>query len=164
MIADYPDNLSSVNQNTDERYAFPLLAFYGRSNSGKTTIVERVIAELTRRGARVASIKGHLHNLEFDVEGKDSHRHRKAGAQLSMLATPSGWMAIHNTDKRVELPIAIEEAKRSGCEVLIVEGFKEASVPKIEVTVKNRDSLDVEEIVDNLMAEIMRTREKTTRK
>lgn len=138
----------------------PVLAFYGKSNSGKTTIVERIIEELVSRGVRVASVKGHLHNLEFDVEGKDSWRHRRAGAHVSMLATSNGWMAIHGTDERVELARLADEAKRNGCEILIVEGFKEADVPKIEVTVENRDSLSITEIVDGAMAEILTARER----
>jgi molybdopterin-guanine dinucleotide biosynthesis protein MobB len=140
-------------------YPLPVLAFYGKSNSGKTTLVERVIAGLTQRGAQVASVKGHMHELEFDVRGKDSWRHAQAGAAVSMLATPNGWMAVHKTRQRVALEVLAQEAKRCGCDVLVVEGYKDADVPSIEVTVENRDTLDVGSIVEGLLRRIEAVRD-----
>lgn len=135
-------------------YPLPILAVYGKSNSGKTTLVERLIAALSARQIRVMSVKGHLHEIDLDMVGKDSWRHQKAGAQTSVLATPGGWMAIHQTDERVTIDELAEEAVRRGCAVLVVEGFKDAPVPKLEVTVENRDELDVDEIVEGLIAQL----------
>ena len=136
------------------RYPLPVLAVYGQSNSGKTTFAEKLIAELASRDIRVMSVKGHLHEIELDIPGKDSWRHQKAGAQVSVLATPSGWMAIHQTDERVTLPELAEEGVRRGCDVLVVEGFKDADVPKLEVTVQNRDTLDATSIAEDLIRRI----------
>jgi len=140
-----------------ENYPVPVLAFYGKSNSGKTKLVADLIAELSDRGARVMSVKGHLHELELDKPSEDSWHHQKAGAQTSVLATPGGWLAAHQTDERVTLDELVEEAVRRGCDALIVEGFMDAAVPKIEVTQENRDSLDVGVLADGVIAQIKRS-------
>ena len=66
----------------------PILSFVGRSGSGKTTLIEKLITELTRRGRRIGVIKHALHKIEFDKKGKDSWRHRSAGAEAVMIASP----------------------------------------------------------------------------
>ena len=66
----------------------PVLCFVGRSNTGKTTLIEKLIPLLKSRGIRVATIKHHNHDFEIDQEGKDTYRHKKAGAHLSMIVSP----------------------------------------------------------------------------
>jgi molybdopterin-guanine dinucleotide biosynthesis protein MobB len=131
-----------------------VISFYGSSNSGKTTIVEKLVQELSCRGVRVATAKGHLHELEFDHKGTDSWRHARAGAEIAMLAAPNGWMAVHQTDTRVNLDVLIGEATRNHFEVLVVEGFKDALVDKIEVTVHNRDDFNIMQLADSIQEKI----------
>ena len=66
----------------------PIVSIVGYSGSGKTTLVEKMIPELKRRGWRVATIKHNRHGFEIDHEGKDSWRHRRAGAGMTVLASP----------------------------------------------------------------------------
>ena len=71
----------------------PILSFVGRSNSGKTTLIERVIPELTRAGYRVATVKHAGHGFELDTEGKDSWRHKQAGAN-TVIVISKGSLAM----------------------------------------------------------------------
>ena len=66
----------------------PIVSIVGRSNTGKTTLIEKLIPELRRRGYRVATIKHNIHGFDIDHEGKDSWRHKKAGARLTVIASP----------------------------------------------------------------------------
>ena len=66
----------------------PIVAVVGKSNSGKTTLIEKLIPELNKRGYRVATVKHHNHLLEIDTPGKDSWRHKQAGAQTTFISTP----------------------------------------------------------------------------
>jgi molybdopterin-guanine dinucleotide biosynthesis protein B len=104
----------------------------GRRNHGKTTLVVELIGELVRRGVRVGSIKHSSHDHELDAPGKDSHRHRRAGAAPVAVVTPAA-AAIH-------LPLSNPEAfARIGplfedCELVLVEGWIDRpGWPKVEV-------------------------------
>ena len=82
------DRSSSFLLLSRERNMFmsvPILSFVGRSNSGKTTLIERVIPELVRAGYKVATVKHAGHGFDLDTEGKDSWRHKQAGASLSLI-------------------------------------------------------------------------------
>ena len=73
--------------------AVPIVSFVGRSNSGKTTLIERVIPELVRAGYKVATVKHAGHGFDLDTEGKDSWRHKQAGAS-SVVVLSKGSMAM----------------------------------------------------------------------
>ncbi|HEX7766391.1 MAG TPA: molybdopterin-guanine dinucleotide biosynthesis protein B, partial [Nitrospira sp.] len=73
--------------------AVPIVSFVGRSNSGKTTLIERVIPELVRAGYRVATVKHAGHGFDLDTEGKDSWRHKRAGAS-SVIVMSRGSLAM----------------------------------------------------------------------
>ncbi len=110
----------------------PAVSIVGFSGSGKTTLIVKVIAELTARGYRVGTIKHDAHKFEIDREGKDSWRHKKAGA-VSVLLTSSEKLAFIK-DLEEELPL--EEAIAlfmTDLDVVITEGYKTGSLPKIEV-------------------------------
>ena len=80
----------------------PAISFVGRHNSGKTTLIERVIAELVSRGHDVGSIKHHHHtNFEIDHPGKDSFRHRAAGASETVIASPTLLARIKTLDEEL---------------------------------------------------------------
>lgn len=108
----------------------PIVSIVGRSESGKTTLIEKLIPELKRRGYRVGTIKHTHHPVETDQTGKDSARHRRAGADTVMLASP-GSIAMFKS----LAPDALEELVRyfEDVDLLITEGFKREHYPKIEV-------------------------------
>ena len=81
----------------------PIVCFVGRSNSGKTTLIERLILELTETGYRVATIKHAGHGFDLDTEGKDSWRHKRAGAS-QVVVLSKGSLAMF-TDVPEELPV-----------------------------------------------------------
>ena len=110
----------------------PVISIVGRSGSGKTTFLERLIAELAARGIAVGTIKHHVHETEFDPPGKDTWRHRKAGARATVLASPRQVVAIQDVTAD---PTAREVAERylSRCDLVLTEGYKRGDAPKVEV-------------------------------
>lgn len=110
----------------------PAVAFVGRHNSGKTTIVCGVIAELARRGLDVGSMKHHGHaGFEIDVPGKDSYRHRRAGATETVIAAPDAIARIKEVPGEVECSALLESMP--GHDTVIVEGYRQSGLPSIEV-------------------------------
>lgn len=107
--------------------------FAGFSGSGKTTLIERVIPLLVARGLRVALIKHAHHDFDVDIPGKDSWRHRKAGASEVLVASGRRWALIHELAGRPEPTLDEQLAMLSPCDIVIVEGHKAAAIPKIEV-------------------------------
>jgi molybdopterin-guanine dinucleotide biosynthesis protein MobB len=81
----------------------PIVSIVGRSNSGKTTLIEKLIIELRRRGYRVGTIKHNSHGFDIDHEGKDSWRHKKAGAQVTVIASPHRIAVIEDVNRDYEL-------------------------------------------------------------
>lgn len=109
-----------------------VLSIVGRSNSGKTTLIERLIPELSRRGWQVGTIKHNRHGFEIDHEGKDSYRHRRAGARLTVLASPKQVAVMMDVDHDYEMAELISEFVR-GVDIVLVEGFKLNEYPKLEL-------------------------------
>jgi molybdopterin-guanine dinucleotide biosynthesis protein B len=110
----------------------PILSVVGRSNTGKTTFIERLIPILNAKGLRVATIKHHLHDFESDREGKDSYRHKKAGAKIAMVVSPRKVAFTADTGKELTLAELVSAYARD-VDLVIVEGFKQESAPKIEI-------------------------------
>lgn len=110
----------------------PLLAFVGRSGSGKTTLLERLFPVLRQRGYRVAVVKHTWHpGVSFDAPGSDTRRFWDVGAECTILVAPDFVMrAQRHTD---EPPLAQVLAAIHNVDLIILEGFKRAPVPKIEV-------------------------------
>jgi molybdopterin-guanine dinucleotide biosynthesis protein B len=107
--------------------------FAGWSGSGKTTLIEKLIPLLAQRGLRVSLIKHAHHTFDVDVPGKDSYRHRQAGAAEVLVTSSRRWVLMHELRGSPE-PSFEEQVKRlSPCDLLIVEGFKFAPIPKLEV-------------------------------
>lgn len=110
----------------------PIICIVGKSGSGKTALVERIIPELKRRGYRVASIKHNPHDFELDQPGKDSWRHAQAGSDAVVISSPQKVALI----KGVEHDPTLGELLRligNDFDIVIAEGFKESEAPKIEV-------------------------------
>jgi molybdopterin-guanine dinucleotide biosynthesis protein B len=105
----------------------------GFKNAGKTTLVEKLVAELTRRGLRISTVKHAHHSFDIDHEGRDSFRHRKAGATEVAVVSTNRWAIIH--ELRAEEAPGLDDvlAKMSACDLVIVEGYKRDTHDKIEV-------------------------------
>jgi molybdopterin-guanine dinucleotide biosynthesis adapter protein len=105
----------------------------GFKNSGKTTLVEKLVQHLTARGHRVSTVKHAHHSFDIDHEGRDSFRHRKAGASEVAVISKERTAIIH--ELRGEEPPTLEQvlAKLKPCDLVIVEGYKRDSHDKIEV-------------------------------
>ena len=107
--------------------------FAGWSGSGKTTLIEQLIPRFVKRGLRVSLIKHAHHTFDVDHPGKDSYRHRHAGAGEIMVTSSRRWVLMHELRGAHE-PAFDEQVKRiSPCDLLLVEGFKHAPIPKLEV-------------------------------
>jgi len=105
----------------------------GYSGSGKTTLIEKVIPCLVMEGFRVSLIKHAHHEFDLDQPGKDSHRHRMAGATEVLVTSGHRWALMHELRDSTE-PTLEEQLKHFGpCDVVIVEGWKHHVMPKIEV-------------------------------
>lgn len=105
----------------------------GWKNAGKTHLMERLIREFTARGMAVSSIKHAHHEARTDQPGTDSWRHVQAGAQETILATPGRWALMHELRGRPEPALDDLLARLSPVDLVLVEGFKNAPHPKIEV-------------------------------
>jgi len=110
----------------------PVVSFVGKSGSGKTTLLEKVVAELTRRGIKVGTVKHDAHGFEIDHEGKDSWRHKRAGARTVVLASSEKIAVIKDTEAEWP-PARLVNSFITDVDVVVAEGFKESGFPKIEV-------------------------------
>lgn len=104
----------------------------GWKNSGKTTLTERLVAELTRRGRRVATVKHAHHSFDVDVEGTDSHRHRAAGACEVAIVSANRWALMHELRGEEEPTLDDVLARLSPADIVLVEGYKREPHAKIE--------------------------------
>ena len=105
----------------------------GFKNAGKTTLVEKLVAELTRRGYRVSTVKHAHHSFDIDHEGRDSFRHRKAGASEVAVVSRHRWAIIHESREEAEPTLQEILAKLGPCDLVIVEGYKRDTHDKIDV-------------------------------
>jgi len=110
-----------------------IIGLAGWSGSGKTTLIVRVIPVLVGRGFTVATVKHAHHEFDLDQTGKDSWRHRRAGASEVAVASSRRWALIHELGAEPEPPLAEILAKLSPVDLVIVEGYKRHAHPKIEV-------------------------------
>jgi molybdopterin-guanine dinucleotide biosynthesis protein B len=110
----------------------PVLALIGKPNCGKTTLIEKLIPALAEKGVRVGTIKHHHGDIQMDTPGKDSWRHKQAGAQVVLLSSPVGIGLIQDTagDTPVEDLVSCYFQE---VDLVIAEGYKWSTLPKIEV-------------------------------
>ena len=114
----------------------PAIAFVGRHNSGKTTLIEQVVKSLSARELDVATIKHHTHgNFDIDVAGKDSYRHKSAGATEVVIASPTKLARVQDLDAEVECSELIDSMP--GHDIIIAEGYRQSGLPTIEVIRKD---------------------------
>jgi molybdopterin-guanine dinucleotide biosynthesis protein B len=119
-----------------------IIGVVGWKNSGKTTLTARLVTEMVTRGLCVSTIK-HAH-ISFDIDhpGRDSHRHREAGAHEVAIASPRRWAVMHELRGEVEPSLDEMVARMSPCDVIIVEGYKRGTHPKVEVRRKGARQRD----------------------
>jgi molybdopterin-guanine dinucleotide biosynthesis adapter protein len=122
-----------------------VVAIVGRSGSGKTTLIERLIPALMRRGLTVSTIKHtHHHQIDLDPPGKDSHRHRSAGAAEVIVVSDSGWAQISSSTQPASLQSLLERLRP--VDVVLVEGFKQLEwLRRVEVFRGAGDPLALED-------------------
>ncbi|MCG6909188.1 MAG: molybdopterin-guanine dinucleotide biosynthesis protein B [Deltaproteobacteria bacterium] len=112
-----------------------IIKVVGKSNSGKTTLIEKVIPEMKKRGYRVGSVKHSHHGIEIDQPGKDSYRHKMAGADTVVVASPDEFAVLKKakTDDLDNL-----EHFFTDVDLVLVEGYKRADRPQVEVFDRKR--------------------------
>ena len=110
----------------------PVVSFVGKPDSGKTTLLEKLIPELNSLGYQVGTIKHHIHEFEMDTPGKDTWRHKRAGARITALSSPSGLGVIRDTHGDCEISELVARYFMD-VDIVITEGYKRGDMPKIEV-------------------------------
>ena len=110
-----------------------VIGVVGWKNNGKTTLVVRLVEHLSRAGYRISTIKHAHHSIDLDRPGKDTWRHREAGASEVLLATSRRYILMHELRNEAEPPLADLIARLTPVDLVIVEGFKGTHLPKIEV-------------------------------
>ncbi|GAA0590075.1 molybdopterin-guanine dinucleotide biosynthesis protein B [Paenochrobactrum glaciei] len=111
----------------------PVFGITGWKNAGKTTMTEKLVRELTQRGWRVSTIKHAHHDFDIDVEGTDSWRHRKAGAGEVAVVSSRRFAIIHENMDEAEPCLDDILARLSPADLVLVEGYKQGTHPKLEV-------------------------------
>jgi molybdopterin-guanine dinucleotide biosynthesis adapter protein len=111
----------------------PILGIVGWKNSGKTTLAERLVAEFTRRGLRVATIKHAHHSFDIDTADTDSARHRRAGAAQVAIVSEKRWALMTELGGSAVPKLAEIIAKLAPCDLILVEGYKSEPIAKVEV-------------------------------
>lgn len=104
----------------------------GWKNTGKTTLTERLVAELTGRGWRVSTVKHAHHSFNVDHAGTDSHRHREAGATEVAIVSGNRWALMHELRDEDEPTLEAILPRLSPCDLVLIEGYKKAGHAKIE--------------------------------
>jgi molybdopterin-guanine dinucleotide biosynthesis protein B len=110
-----------------------VFGFAGFSGAGKTTLIEKLIPRFTAQGLRVSLIKHTHHDFDVDQPGKDSWRHRQAGAHEVLLTCDKRWVLMHELRGAPEPSLTEQLGLLSPCDLVLVEGFKQTPISKLEV-------------------------------
>lgn len=104
----------------------------GWKNAGKTGLMERLVADITARGISVSTVKHAHHSFDVDHPGKDSYRHRSAGAREVLLASRNRWALMHELRDEDEPVLSHLLSKLAPVDLVLVEGYKRDAHPKVE--------------------------------
>jgi molybdopterin-guanine dinucleotide biosynthesis protein B len=110
-----------------------VIGIAGWSGAGKTTLLTKLIPRLVERGIRISTIKHAHHGFDVDQKGKDSHTHRMAGATEVLVSSANRWALVHELRGSAEPALDALLQKLAPVDLVIVEGFKRAAHPKLEV-------------------------------
>lgn len=110
----------------------PVISIVGKSDAGKTTLLEKLIRELKARGYRVATVKHDAHSFDIDHPGKDTWRHAQAGSDHVVIASPTRIAHIQRIERELTLPEIA--ATITDADIVLTEGYKRGPAPKIEVS------------------------------
>jgi len=125
------------DENDDRQPA--MVSIVGKSRSGKTTLLEKLIPELKRRGIRVGTVKHHAHaNFEVDKPGKDTWRQAEAGAESVAMISPGKMFLVRQTPN--EMSLEHVASMLGDVDLILTEGFRWAPIPKIEVVRADRST------------------------
>jgi molybdopterin-guanine dinucleotide biosynthesis adapter protein len=116
-----------------QRAATPMIGIAGWSNAGKTTLIEKLTRHFTSQGLRVATIKHTHHKFDIDKPDSDTTRHRAAGAAETAIVSGSRVAVIEEIETRGEPSLDDIAARLKPADIIFVEGYKSAAIPKIEV-------------------------------
>ena len=114
----------------------PMISIVGYADAGKTTLIEKLVPELKKRGYRVGTIKHSVHESTLDIQGKDSWRHYSAGADTVVVASAEKIALIKKCDKKNEdsqTELSSLETYFKDMDIVLAEGYKNAKKPKIEI-------------------------------
>ncbi len=110
----------------------PIVSIVSKKRSGKTTLLEKLIPELKRRGYRVGTVKHDTHGFNIDHEGKDTYRHKACGAEAVMIASP--WKLSFIKDSKEDLSLSqLVSRYMNDLDIVLTEGYKHANMPQVEV-------------------------------
>jgi molybdopterin-guanine dinucleotide biosynthesis protein B len=110
-----------------------IFGFAGWSGSGKTTLIEQLVPRFVGHGLRVSLVKHAHHAFDPDQPGKDSYRHRHAGCLEVLVSSANRWAVMHELRGAAELTMDEALARLSPCDLVLIEGYKRAPIPKLEV-------------------------------
>jgi len=110
----------------------PVISIVSKKRSGKTTLLEKLIPELKRRGYRVGTVKHDTHGFDIDHEGKDTWRHKQAGAEAVVISSPWKLSVIKDVAEEADLKQIVAD-QLSEMDIVLTEGYKNAGMPQIEV-------------------------------
>lgn len=127
------------------------ISIIGRSGSGKTTLIEKLIVYFKNKGYKISIIKHMRHDFNMDLPGKDTFRYKSAGSHASVITNDRMLGIISNIDEEMT-PEEIARKFLYDSDIVIIEGYKEGDLPKIEVIGENSDSPLFKDGVPNLKA------------
>ena len=110
----------------------PVVSIVGSPDAGKTTLIEKLVPELVRRGLRVGTIKHDVHGFEIDHEGKDSYRHKHAGAATSLISSPHQIAMVRDVERDHTLADLVA-TYMPDVDLVLTEGYRRDDCPKLEV-------------------------------
>ena len=126
----------------------PVVSLVGKSGVGKTTVLERVLREIKRRGYKVGTVKHDAHGFDIDRPGKDSWRHAQAGSDVVVISGPKKLALVRRLD--AEMPLDEVLSLLNDLDLVITEGYKRGDEPKVEVTRRERGTellCDADELI-----------------